>query len=101
MNQKDFSRRVAERHDMTYRDATWAVQSVFETLANVFGETDKVTIQGFGVFKKVEHPKSQYRDINTGTIQTREAYNDVKLFIAPRCRAIVNGEPVDEEEEGL
>ena len=99
MNKKQFSRKVAERHKMTYSDAEWATSAVFDTLAHIFDEDDRIAIQGFGVFKKIAKRETKYRDINTGELVTMPPRNDVHFLCAPRLRAIVNGESENEEAE--
>ena len=99
MNKKEFSRKVAERHKMTYLDAKWATDAVFDTLAHVFDEDPEVRIQGFGTFKKIARGVKRYRDFKTGETLEYPPCNDVHLVSAPRLKALVNGETVEEEEE--
>ena len=92
MNKKQFSRVVAEQGNMTYTDAAWATDAVFEALAFALTREPVVTIQNFGAFRKTERSARNYRDLNTGDIRKAPGYVDVKLTVCPELRRQLNGE---------
>lgn len=76
MTRKDLIKRVAERNEMSIKDATEVVKSVFETIEVGMKEVGKVSIAGFGNFvvaEKAARPERVGRNPQTGETMTIEA----------------------------
>ena len=51
MNKTELVKNVAQSADISQKDASAAVQSVFDTIANALQSGDKVQLIGFGTFE--------------------------------------------------
>ncbi|KAA0798832.1 HU family DNA-binding protein, partial [Bacillus sp. BB56-3] len=51
MNKTELIKNVAQSADISQKDASAAVQSVFDTIANALQSGDKVQLIGFGTFE--------------------------------------------------
>lgn len=56
LNKKALVESVAEKLEMTKKDATVAVDTVFEEIVNTLDNDGKVDISGFGKFEVSERP---------------------------------------------
>lgn len=56
VNKKALVETVAEKLGMTKKDATVAVDTVFEEITNTLAQNGKVDISGFGKFEVAERP---------------------------------------------
>ncbi|WP_416324832.1 HU family DNA-binding protein [[Eubacterium] hominis] len=56
LNKKALVESVAEKLEMTKKDATVAVDTVFEEIVNTLANDGKVDISGFGKFEVSERP---------------------------------------------
>ena len=56
LNKKALVEVVAEKLEMTKKDATVAVETVFDEIAKTLSEGGKVDISGFGKFEISERP---------------------------------------------
>ena len=59
VNKKALVEVVAEKLDITKKDAAIAVETVFEEIMNTLAENGKVDISGFGKFEVNERPARQ------------------------------------------
>lgn len=57
---------VAERSNLSSKDATKAIDAVFETIRDTLKAGDEVRIGNFGVFVAVDRPESMGRDPRSG-----------------------------------
>ncbi len=55
MNKTELIKNVAQSADISQKDASAAVQSVFDTIANALQSGDKVQLIGFGTFEVREY----------------------------------------------
>lgn len=66
MNKSELINAVAESADLSKKDATSAVEAVFETIQTTLGEGDKVQVIGFGTFEVRERAARKGRNPQTG-----------------------------------
>ena len=59
LNKKALAESVAEKLGITKKDATTAVETVFEEITATLGEGGKVDISGFGKFEVKHRPERQ------------------------------------------
>ena len=65
MNRKELISKVAEATDLTKKDATAAVDSVFAAIEEAVAAGDKVSIPGFGTFESKSHAARTGRNPRT------------------------------------
>ncbi|AHD05180.1 HU family DNA-binding protein [Paenibacillus larvae] len=66
MNKSDLIAKVAEASELSKKDATKAVDAVFEAIAEALKEGDKVQLVGFGNFEVRERSARKGRNPQTG-----------------------------------
>lgn len=66
MNKSELINAVAESAGLSKKDATSAVEAVFETIQTTLGEGDKVQVIGFGTFEVRERAARKGRNPQTG-----------------------------------
>ena len=66
MNKKQFVEAVAQKGNLTYRDAEWAVNLIFNTLTESLAAGEPVQIKGFGAFDLKEREERYVRNPKTG-----------------------------------
>lgn len=66
MNKSELINAVAESADLSKKDATSAVEAVFETIQTTLGKGDKVQVIGFGTFEVRERAARKGRNPQTG-----------------------------------
>ncbi|MGG2134543.1 HU family DNA-binding protein [Bacillus sp. S2(2024)] len=66
MNKTDLINSVAEQAELTKKDATQAVDAVFETIQNALKAGDSVQLIGFGNFEVRERAARTGRNPQTG-----------------------------------
>ncbi|KSU85588.1 HU family DNA-binding protein [Fictibacillus enclensis] len=66
MNKTDLVNTVAEQTQLSKKDATKAVDAVFEAIADTLKEGDKVQLIGFGNFEVRERAARKGRNPQTG-----------------------------------
>jgi len=66
MNKTELVTKVAEMTELTKKDATKAVDAVFESISEALQEGDKVQIIGFGNFEVRERAARKGRNPQTG-----------------------------------
>ncbi|TCS84133.1 HU family DNA-binding protein [Tepidibacillus fermentans] len=66
MNKTELIAKVAEMAELTKKDATKAVDAIFETISEALKEGDKVQIIGFGNFEVRERSARKGRNPQTG-----------------------------------
>jgi DNA-binding protein HU-beta len=65
MNKSDLVKRVADKTNLSHRDASGAVNAVLDAIKDALGGSEKVTLVGFGTFgvkqrqaRKGKHPRT-------------------------------------------
>lgn len=66
MNKSELINAVAESAGLSKKDATSAVEAVFETIQTALAEDEKVQIIGFGTFEVRERAARKGRNPQTG-----------------------------------
>ena len=66
VNKSELINSVAESAGLTKKDATAAVEAVFETIQTTLGEGDRVQVIGFGTFEVRERAARKGRNPQTG-----------------------------------
>ncbi|CAM3125225.1 MULTISPECIES: HU family DNA-binding protein [Paenibacillus] len=66
MNKTDLINKVAELSDLSKKDATKAVDAVFEAISDALQSGDKVQLVGFGNFEVRERQARKGRNPQTG-----------------------------------
>ncbi|WP_018133215.1 HU family DNA-binding protein [Effusibacillus pohliae] len=66
MNKADLVNSVAERSELTKKDAARAVDAVFESITEALANGDKVQLIGFGNFETRERAARKGRNPQTG-----------------------------------
>jgi DNA-binding protein HU-beta len=66
MNKTELIAKVAESAELTKKDATKAVEAVFNTISDVLKTGDKVQLIGFGNFEVRERSARKGRNPQTG-----------------------------------
>ena len=66
MNKSELINSVAEAAGLSKKDATKAVEAVFETIQTTLGNGDKVQVIGFGNFEVRERAARKGRNPQTG-----------------------------------
>ncbi|WP_082235721.1 HU family DNA-binding protein [Halobacillus massiliensis] len=66
MNKTDLINSVAEKSGLSKKDATSAVDSVFDSIMDSMGKGDKVQLLGFGNFEVRERAARKGRNPQTG-----------------------------------
>lgn len=66
MNKTELIAKVAEKSEMTKKDAELAVNSIFETIEEALAAGDKVQLIGFGTFEKRPRAARIGRNPQTG-----------------------------------
>lgn len=66
MNKSELISSVAETSGLSKKDATKAVEAVFESIQNALGSGDKVQVIGFGTFEVRERAARKGRNPQTG-----------------------------------
>ncbi|WP_078555630.1 HU family DNA-binding protein [Bacillus alkalicellulosilyticus] len=66
MNKTELVNAVAERSEMTKKDATTAVNSVFEVISDTLAKGESIQLIGFGNFEVRERAARKGRNPQTG-----------------------------------
>jgi DNA-binding protein HU-beta len=86
----DLIRAVAEKADMTQKDAARAVDALLEAIQEAVARGEEVRIPGFGAFIVRERAERQGRDIRTGETITIPARKVVAFRVGKELREAVN-----------
>lgn len=68
MNKTELIQAVSEKTDMTKKDATQAVEAVFEVISEALAKGEKVQLVGFGNFEIRERAARKGRNPQTGEV---------------------------------
>ncbi|TYB30578.1 MAG: HU family DNA-binding protein [Candidatus Mcinerneyibacterium aminivorans] len=66
MRKDDFITKIAEKNDMTKKKAKEVFDCIFEEIANVLDDDDKLTVRNFGTFKVSHRSARKGRNPQTG-----------------------------------
>ncbi len=79
MNKTEFIAAVAEKADMTKKDAEKAVAAFTDVVAEALKNGDKVQLVGFGTFETSERAAREGRNPQTGETMTIAASKSAKF----------------------
>ncbi len=66
MTKKEFIQRIAEKAEITQKDASRVADATFEAITEVLIAHDKLQLPGFGTFETKERKARQGRNPHTG-----------------------------------
>ncbi|WP_338472704.1 HU family DNA-binding protein [Niallia sp. XMNu-256] len=66
MNKTELVKAVATQAELTQKDATKAVDALFDTISNTLAEGEKLQLVGFGTFEVRERSARKGRNPQTG-----------------------------------
>ena len=89
LNKPDFIALMAERCDITKKDATEEYENVFGVLAEVLSEGNEVAIPDLGRFKIAERPARTARNPRTGETVDVPAKKTMKLQLTKSIKEAV------------
>lgn len=90
MKKTDMIAFVAEKADITKKDATRAVEAVFEAITSEVSQGNKVTVTGFGTFEPKEREARTGRNPQTGETITIPAHTAVTFKAGKGLKDCVN-----------
>lgn len=90
MKKTDMIAFVAEKADITKKDATRAVEAVFEAITGEVSQGNKVTVTGFGTFEPKEREARTGRNPQTGETITIPAHTAVTFKAGKGLKDCVN-----------
>ncbi|MBP2663198.1 MAG: hup [Firmicutes bacterium] len=90
MNKTDLVKAVAQKADMTQKDAEKAINSVFAAIEEALANDDKVQIIGFGTFEVKTREERKGRNPQTGNEITIPASKNPVFKAGKGLKDIVN-----------
>ncbi|WP_338473199.1 HU family DNA-binding protein [Niallia sp. XMNu-256] len=66
MNKPDLVKAVATQAELTQKDATKAVDALFDTISNTLAQEEKIQLVGFGTFEVRDRSARKGRNPQTG-----------------------------------
>ncbi len=91
MNRADIVEQLAAQLNISKKDATTAVDSIFDGIVAATAKGDKVAISGFGIFKKNARKARVARNPRTGATVKVAATSVPKFTPGAEFKAIVAG----------
>ncbi len=91
VNRADLVEKLAAQLNISKKDATAAVDSVFDGIVAAVAKGDKVAISGFGIFKKNARKARVARNPRTGATVKVAATSVPKFTAGAEFKAIVAG----------
>ena len=90
MQKRQFIGRVAAKTGMTKRDSERTMDAIFQTLAEVLEEGDRIQVNKFGVFQIKRRAPRMARNPRTGAAHPLPAVTALTFKAAPALRARLN-----------
>ncbi|SMD04404.1 HU family DNA-binding protein [Sporomusa malonica] len=91
MNKTDLVKAVAQKADMTQKDAEKAINAVFAAIEEALANDDKVQIIGFGTFEVKTREERKGRNPQTGNEITIPASKNPVFKAGKGLKDTVNG----------
>ena len=91
MNKSDLVSKVAESTELSKKDATKAVDAVFEAISEALQSGDKVQLVGFVTIDVSERAQREGRNPQTGQPMTIAASKAPRFKVGKKLRDAVNG----------
>ena len=89
MTKIELATAVAEKMDISKKDAKECVETVFSVIGDALVDSDAVAIRGFGTFKTVEVPDSNKFNPRTGEPVIVPAHKKVKFVVSSMLKDAV------------
>ena len=83
---------VAEKANLTKKDAEAAVNGALDVITESLKGGDKVTLVGFGTFEVRERPERKGRNPQTGEEITLDSHDVLAFRISRKFKAAMNSE---------
>lgn len=90
MNKTEFAAIVADKVDLTKRDAEKVINAVFETITEALLDGEKIVFSGFGSFELHEKPERIGRNPQTGEEITIPASTSVSFKVGKILKDTLN-----------
>ena len=90
MNKAELIDLVAERADISKKDATSAVEAALDGIKNAVAKGDKVSLSGFGIFEKSDRAARTGRNPQTGAPVTIAATSVPKFRAGKALKDAIN-----------
>ncbi len=90
MNRKELINIVADKKDMTKRDAKQLVDCVFETMSEALVDGENVLISGFSTFQYKEKPARKGVSPQTGEYIIIPATRTVSFKLSHKIKDVMN-----------
>lgn len=91
MTKKDLIKAVAEKANISQKEAGIVVDLVFDGIKDALVAGDKVSIPGFGSFAVTERAAREGKNLHTGEIIQIAASKNVRMKISSDFKAKLNG----------
>ena len=90
MNKTELIASVAQKTDLTKKDAEKAVKAVFDTVAEELAKGEKVQVIGFGTFEVRERQAREGRNPQTNEVNQIEASKSPAFKAGKQLKELVN-----------
>ena len=90
MNKTELIMAVAEKANISKKDADTAVNAVIDTIVETLAKDEKVQLVGFGTFEVAERPAREGRNPRTGETMTIAASKAPKFKAGKALKDMVN-----------
>ena len=90
MNKTELIAKVAEKSELSKKDAEKAVAAILDTIVSAVAEGDKIQLVGFGTFEVSERAAREGRNPQTGETMKIEASKAPKFKAGKALKDMVN-----------
>lgn len=90
MTKKELIKLVAEKNDMTQKDAGAVIDAFVDTMAETLAQGEEISLPGFGKFVVTERAARMGRNPQTGEEMEIPASNSVKFRASSVLKSSVN-----------
>ena len=90
MNKTELVAAIAEKAELSKKDAEKALKAFTETVAEQLKNGDKIQLVGFGTFEVSERPAREGRNPRTGETMTIAATKTPKFKVGKALKDMVN-----------
>ena len=89
MNLLSISTSIAEEFNLSKAESRRIVKHIISEISEDLSAGERVYFRGFGAFHRITRPEKKYRNIKTGKIETKPAYNDVRFNPSSQLKDLV------------
>jgi DNA-binding protein HU-beta len=91
MNKAQFVERIAEKSDLSRREAESAIDAALQTIEEQLARGGEITLTGFGKFRVADRGARQGRNPQTGDPIEIKASRVPRFSAGARLKQVVNG----------